>query len=344
MMQLRKLYREVETILNKVDFEQIVPGFHRCRFALYTQEEICLDGQMMPYNEQFMGNTSLCYDGEYIAIWNVGLDGVEDREELAASMVHEMFHCHQNALGEKRFPSDLKLLAYPDDAENLARKYNENCALADAYEHRDADALARFAAIRQMRLAQYPDMVREELKAETLEGMAEYAGMRALGMIAPEKFESKVRDYLRRLRAESEQQFDIRRISYFVGAVFFLCRNRLGYRVRNEIGSELTAYEQNPVTPAAEVTVQPSPFVETTYAKLVGDRKRMIDQHIAASVYTPCIGMICGYDPMNMFRVGKHIYCKYIVFLKVADEVQRHQRSIVLELKDGSENEITGYY
>ncbi len=344
MMQLQKLYREVDAILNKVDFEQIAPGFRRCRFALYTQEGICLDGQVMPYHEEFMGNTSLLYDGEYIAIWNVGLDGVEDREELAASMVHEMFHCHQNTLGEKRFPSDLRLLCYPGDVDNFTKKYNENCALADAYEHRDADALARFAAIRRMRLAQYPDMVREELKAETLEGMAEYAGMRALQMIAPEKFESKVQDYLCRLRAESEQQFDIRRISYFVGAVFFLCLNRLGYRVRNEIDSELTAYEQNPVPSAAEVAVQPCPFVEMAYAKLVGDRKRTIDEHIAASVYTPCVGMICGYDPMNMFRVGKHIYCKYIVFLKVADEVQRHQRTIVLEMKNGSENEITGYY
>ena len=343
-MKLSELYRKVDAILNKVDFEQITPGFRRCRFALYTQEGICLDGQVMPYHEEFMGNTSLCYDGEYIAIWNVGFDPVEDAQQLAASMVHEMFHCHQNTLGEKRFPSDLRLLCYPGDVDNFTKKYNENCALADAYEHRDADALARFAAIRQMRLVQYPDMVREELKAETLEGMAEYAGMRALQMIAPEKFESKVRDYLCRLRAESEQQFDIRRISYFVGAVFFLCLNRLGYGVRNEIDSELTAYEQNPVSPAAEVAVQPCPFVEMAYAKLVGDRKRTIDEHIAASVYTPCVGMICGYDPMNMFRVGKHIYCKYIVFLKVADEVQRHQRTIVLEMKNGSENEITGYY
>lgn len=343
-MELFEIYRKVDAILNKVDFEQIVPGFRRYRFALYTQEEICLDGQMMPYHEQFMGNTSLLYDGEYIAIWNVGFDPVEDREELAASVAHEMFHCHQNALGEKRFPSDLKLLGYPDDAENFARKYNENCALADAYEHGNEDALARFAAIRQMRLARYPDMVREEMKAEMLEGMAEYAGMRALHMIAPEKFERKVQDYLRRLRAESEQQFDIRRISYFVGAVFFLCLNKLGYSVRNEIDSDLTVYEQNPIPPAAEVVVQPCPFVETTYAKLVGVRKRTIDEHIAASVYTPCCAEICGYDPMNMFRVGEHIYCKYIVFLKVGDEVQRYQRAIVLELKEGSEREITGYY
>ncbi|MBR3705295.1 MAG: hypothetical protein IKM11_07410 [Oscillospiraceae bacterium] len=343
-MELSEIYRQVDAILNKVAFEQIAPGFHRYRFALYDDKSVCLDGELMPYDEQFMGNTSLLYDGEYIAIWNVGFDPVEDREQLAASVVHEMFHCHQNTLGEKRFPSDLKLLDYPNDVENLTRKYNENCALADAYENGDADALARFAAIRSGRMAKYPGMVREELKVETLEGAAEYAGMKALRMIAPEKFERKVQDYLRRLREESEQQFDIRRISYFVGAVYFLCMERLGYAVRNEIGSELTAYEQNPIAPAAQVEIRPCLFIETAYAKLVEERQRTIDEHITAFAYTECESMICGYDPMNMFRVGNRIYCKYFVFLKVGGEVQHFRRAIVLELKDCSQRDVKGYY
>lgn len=343
-MELQKLYHEVDAILSKVDFEQIAPGFHRYRFAVYDDKFVCLDGELMPYDERFMGNTSLLYDGEYIAIWNVGLDPIEDREQLAASMVHEMFHCHQNTLGEKRFPSDLKLLCYPGDVDNFTKKYNENCALADAYEHGDAGALARFAAIRLGRMAKYPEMVREEMKAETLEGAAECAGMKALCMIAPEKFEQKMRDYLCRLRAESEQQFDIRRISYFVGAVYFLCMERLGYAVRNEIGSELTVYEQNPIAPAEKVVIRPCPFIETAYAKLVEDRRQIIDEQIAASAYTQCESMICGYDPMNMFRVGNRIYCKHIVFLKVGDKIQTHRRAIVLELKDGSERDINGYY
>ncbi len=334
----------MDAILGKVDFEGLFPGFHRYRFALYNGETVCLDGELMPYNDQFMGNTSLLYDGEYIAIWNIAFDPVEDRRQLAASMVHEMFHCHQNTLGEKRFPSDLKLLNYPDDVDNYAKKYNENCCLADAYEHCDTDALARFAAIRAERMKQYPEIVREELKAETLEGMAEYIGLKALSMIAPEQFARKVQDYLRRLRAESEQQFDIRRISYSVGTVFFLCLEKLGRGVRNEIDSELTAYEQNPIAPAREFTVRPCPFIETACARLDADKQRRIDEHLAAAAYTPCDGMICGYDPMNMFRRGNLIYCSHIVFLKVGDEVQTHQRAIVLELKDGSDREIKGYY
>ena len=343
-MELQKIYREVDSILDKVEFEQIASGFRRYRFAVYNNETICLDGELIPYSQQFFGNTSLLYQGEYIAIWNVGFDPVEDSEQFAASMVHEMFHCHQNTLGEKRYPSDLKLLNYPDDVDNFTKKYNENCYLADAYEHGDEGAFARFAGIRAARMEKHPDMVREELKAETLEGAAEYAGLKALRMIAPEKFERKIQDCLRCLRAESEQQFDIRRISYYAGAVFFLCLERLGKTVRNEIYSELTVYEQNPIATAREVVIRPCPFVETAHATLVENRARTIDEHVAGSSYTECDGEICGYDPMNMFRVGKRIYCKHIVFLKVDEAVQTHQRAIVLELKDGSEREIRGYY
>ena len=151
-------------------------------------------------------------------------------------------------------------------------------------------------------------------------------------------------DILRRLRAENEQQLDIRRISYFVGAVFFLCLERFGKPMRNEIDSELTAYEQNPLALACGVTVQPCLSLKTTYEKLVEDRKRTITEHIAHTSYTECDGIICGYDPMNMFRVGNQIYCSHIVFLKVGDAVQTHQRAIVLVCKDSSEREIKGYY
>ncbi len=341
-MDIQNLYGEIDAILQKIDFATLFPTFHRYRFALYTQETVCLDGKLMPYTEQFMGNTALCYEGEYIAIWNVAFSPVADAEELAASIVHEMFHCHQHTLGEKRFPSDLKLLCYPSDMENYTRKYRENCYLADAYE--DADALAKFATIRAMRMERYPDMVQEELKAETLEGMAEYVGLKALRQIAPKKFEKKMASYLQRLRAETERQFDVRRMSYDSGAVFFLCLEKLGRRVQNEIGSALTAYEQNPVALAHTVVVQPSPSLQTTYEKMMEERTRKIAEHIAQTAYTECEGVICGYDPMNMFRVENRIFCSHIVFLQVGDAVQTMRRTIVLEMKDGSKRGIKGYY
>ncbi len=343
-MELCRLYESTAGILKRIDFGALFPGFHPYRFALYTDIAICLDGKLLPYDERFLGNTALKYEDTYIAIWNVDADPVEDPELLTSSLVHEMFHCHQYALGETRFPSDLTLLRYPEDPENYGRKFAENCCLADAYEYADEMALRRFAAIRNQRLASYPDMVREELKAETLEGMAEYIGLKALAYISPEKFREKLSGYLAALRTESKLQLDVRRISYYTGTVLYLCLERLGYAVRNDIGGDLTVYEQNPIPAAEMAEPEPSLFFAELCAAVTEEKERKIAKQMGAVSYTPCDGEICGYDPMNMFRVGNRIYCSHFVSLKCNGTMEMISRAIVLVLKDGSDREITGYY
>lgn len=342
-MELKLLYESAAAVLDRLDFDSLFSGFRRYRFALYTDTAVCLDGEILPYDERFMGNTAVKYGEEYIAIWNVGADPIDDPELLASSLVHEMFHCHQYTLGETRFPSDLTLLRYPEDPDNYARKYQENCCLADAYENDDAEALGRFAYIRDLRLSAYPEMVREELKAETLEGMAEFIGLKALFCINSEKFSRKMDSYLSILRAESKLQLDIRRISYYTGTVFCLCLEKLGQTVCNDIGGELTVYEQNPIR-TAEVELKPCSFIAEACAELTEDRQRKISEHMALMSFTPFEGEICGYDPMNMFRVENRIYCSHFVFLMRGGAPEMIQRPVVLELKDGSDRLMKGYY
>ena len=244
-MDLLQLYSTVNTILNTVDFNALFEGFHKYRFALYTSEEIIIDGKIIPYQDGFRGNTSIFYEGEYIAIWNLEFDPIDDPEQLAYCLIHEMFHCHQYTNNETRYPSDFELLNYPDDIENFVNKYNENKYLADAYEQHDIELLRKFAYIRELRYKVYPSMVCQELKAETLEGMAEYIGLKALESINAEKYRAIVDDYLGKLKAESNLLFDVRRISYFTGTIFFLCLEQFSFSVNNVFDSEETAYEQN---------------------------------------------------------------------------------------------------
>lgn len=343
-MELFKIYREADAVLNGIDFAELFPGFCRYRFALYNGEAVCLDGKMHPYDERFRGNTAIPYDGEYIAIWDVGFDPVDDMEILSASLVHEMFHCHQYTNGESRFPSDLRLLRYPEDMKNYALKYRENCLLADAYEHADAQAMGAFAALRTLRFSQYPEMLKEEWKAETAEGAAEYVGLKALERINAEKFKEKVQGYLQHLRAESALQFDVRRISYYIGAVFFLCLDRLGMEIRNDLNSTLTVYEQNPVEEVPCAEILPCEWIEAAYERLFSERTAKIEEHLADTPYTECDGEICGYDPMNMFRCGDLIYCSHFVMLRINGEMKMFPRKIVLVLRPGSDRAVIGYY
>lgn len=344
-MDLQKVYQKVDAILDTLDFGALFEGFHKYRFAIYNSREICLDGRVIPYEDGFRGNTSKLHDGEYIAIWNLEFSPVEDRETLAYLLVHEMFHCHQQSNGESRFPSDLALLNYPDDLDNFTKKYNENLYLADACEKRDIRQFERFAALRAQRFAAYPEMVTQEYKAETIEGMAEYIGLKALKAINEEKYASCVRRYLSELRAESSLLFDVRKISYDTGTVFFLCLDAFGRKIENDFGSGLTAYEQNPVnTDGVEAEVRPYDFIDRKYAALLEEKERKIAAHMARSRYVDCNAFICGYDPMNMFRVRNMVYCNYFVALNEDGQTRTIDNAVLLVLAEGSDRQICGYY
>lgn len=344
-MDLLQTYHKVNSILDGVNFNTLFEGFHKYRFALYSSKEIILDGQVLPPRDDFRGNTAKEYEGEYIAIWNMEFDSVEDEERLAYCLVHEMFHCHQHVNKETRFPSDLDLLDYPEDVDNFTKKYNENRYLADAYEQQDTELFRNFVSIRKERYEKYPSMVCQEWKAETLEGMAEYIGLKALKQINEGKYTAIVSDYIEKLREESNLLFDIRRISYYIGAVYFLCLDRLGMPVRNNFDTELTAFEQNPVDSSGlEVKVSSYDFISGEFAKLTEEKERKIRDYIKCAKYTECNAFICGYDPMNMFRQGDLIYCKHFVCLKENGEVKMFRSAVVLKLAEGSNSKVTGYY
>ena len=344
-MDLLQTYHKVNSILDGVNFNTLFEGFHKYRFALYSSKEIILDGQVLPPRDDFRGNTAKEYEGEYIAIWNMEFDSVEDEERLAYLLVHEMFHCHQHTNNESRFPSDLDLLDYPEDVDNFTKKYNENRYLADAYEQQDTELFRNFVSIRKERYEKYPSMVCQEWKAETLEGMAEYIGLKALNQINEEKYTAVVDSYMDKLREESKLLFDVRRISYYTGAVYFLCLERMGMPVRNDFGSELTAFEQNPVdSRGLEVKVSSYDFISGEFAKLTEEKERKIRDYIKCAKYTECNAFICGYDPMNMFRQGDLIYCKHFVCLNENGEVKMFRSAVVLKLAEGSNSKVTGYY
>ena len=248
-MELTQLYASLRRTLAQLDFNDLFPGFHPYPFALYTDENACLDGQLLPRPQEFYGNTAVLRGGRYIAIWNVDLDPPRDMDRFAAHMVHEMFHCHQFTCGETRFPEDLAILACPVSAERFAARHWEYSLLADAFETADPRRLGQFAGLRALRRKMEPEAVVQELKTETAEGMAEFVGLKALHRLSPEQFTRETASYARILRSEDGPLFDSRRMAYYTGALFFLTLERLGRPVVNDFRDPRTAYDQNPVDP-----------------------------------------------------------------------------------------------
>ena len=137
---------------------------------------------------------------------------------------------------------------------------------------------------------------------------------------------------------------DPRRMTYFSGAVFLLCLAKLGIAVKNDFGSKLSLYEQNRITEKAELSGAEYAFIAPLCAADFSAKAEKIAAHIAAAHFVECAARICGYDPMNMFRRGNKIYCNHFVFLDCGDRTESIFEPTVLELEDGSDDRISGYW
>lgn len=341
-MDLLSAHRAVSSLLAQLDFSTLFPGFHPFRFALYDETNACVDGTVRPRDERFRGNTAIDLGGEWLAIWNLAGDPA-DPVTLAHDMAHEMFHCFQLERGETRYPDDLALLAYPEDLANFARRHHENRLLANAFEHRDPDALRQFCAVRNARLAQYPETVRQECLTETIEGVAEYVGLKALKALHPAQFERAVAACLRRLREDVPLLFDVRRGSYDTGAVFCLTLDALGLPVRNDFSAQ-TLYEQNALSTAPDGDCPDFPGLKQALGAWSACKRQSIDACMRSAVYTPCPSRITGYDPMNMQRAGDLLLCTHFVCVHDGSITHTLSGPVVLRLSPGKNDEITGYY
>ena len=85
-------------------------------------------------------------------------------------------------------------------------------------------------------------------------------------------------------------------------------------------------------------------FVAREFAALTKKRTDEIAQYTANAAYTACNAVICGYDPMNMFRVGDQLFCRHFVFLNENGQTKPIQTAVVLKLAPGSNNRIVGYF
>lgn len=316
---MRQLYEKIERLLQLVQYEDICPEFRRCGFALYNCEHVWLKDRIIPWDKRFIGNTSIDFEGDAIAIYQVENPQEADEEILTADLVHEMFHAHQQRSGENRYPDDLKLLAYPANMDNYRLKYVENQLLATAYEEngvRKAGLLAAFRAIRESRRKLLGDDLEQELLAEHIEGRAEYAGCRALQSISIVKFKERMERYLAALRTVNQTFFDIRGQAYITGALYYFVSAECGEEL---LRSELWKYQQT--------------------------KKGQIEAFLAQKpVGKKGDYLICGYDPSNMIRSDEQVLCTHFVILKSGEKTLFLEGPVLLKIKEGSDQEAEEYW
>jgi hypothetical protein len=326
-----KLYSEIETILKRVDFNEIWQDFSFSVFALYNQETVYLKGKTIPWDERFLGSTIINFEGSYIAIWNLDFLNTEDVEYLAADMVHEMFHVFQLQNGETRFADELELLAYPDDLDNYQLKIAETEQLIKAFSENNIAALKQFIDIRNARKRLIGDLIHLEYIVETCEGMAEYAGLVSLKQINPEKYKIRLADHISKLQNQKDLLFAPRRMAYLSGAILCTALESLNIDFYHELTEK---------RPLFELIKNNSDGFVTDYERHIENKKNTFNNFEKThSEIIKCDDFICGYDPMNMVRFGNQILCSH--FVMMGDKFIKGP--VMLNLKSGTTNEVESY-
>lgn len=215
--RLNELYYEVNKYIKLLDFNKLWNGFKPLKFALYNDKECFFDGEFIEKTNDFLANTSIRYNDEVIAIWNV----VEEIDPilLTSKIIHEMFHGFQTINNESRFPNELDALYnYKYTNDNLSVKLIENKIISELIDRFDIDKFNYLLGVRKYRFNNYNYEYLYESKIEQIEGSACYVELNVLKQLSNELYLNKLNSMKKRV-VNPNNLLPIRIISYDIGAL-----------------------------------------------------------------------------------------------------------------------------
>ena len=279
-MELIRAYREIEARLEKLDFGALFRGFSRFPFILYNDTQACAGGENFEKPAEFLGNTSIRYNGEHTAIWQLG-DGDPDFDVLASKIVHEMLHAFQNASGEKRWADErAALVKYRYDALHISARLEEAACMRRCLEGEDPEAFRRLLSLRRARMERFPYEYDYEARIEQIEGTAHYVENAALAQLDAAKAEAGRRSMLDALE-DPERYFPIRPAAYLSGAALISC-------LRRYTDLDTDRFTETPFAAAAAAEAQPcelpacDPRAEACLAAWLEKAKAAADRAVEA--------------------------------------------------------------
>lgn len=279
-MNLIEIYEIIAKNINLIDFNILWDDFKPYRFALYNDSEVVFAGQKVDKTDQFIGNTSILYNNEQIAIWNVTSND-KDMDILTSKIVHEMFHAYQNDKHESRFPNEMEaLIKYNYSKDNLNLKLAENKLLKELIESFDKVKFDLFLAYRLKRKTLDSFSFNYESSIEVIEGTALYIELQALYQLNKVKADKYLNNILNKI-IEPNNFIPIRVISYNIGVII------LKILIDNNITFDKTIYN-NQLTYMDQLLVNISnekvPDVDDVFSNIIEEDKKKLDLIIKKSI------------------------------------------------------------
>ncbi len=322
-MTLEEAHSLVSQRLDGLDFGALLPGFHRFRFALYDDVRVCLGDTVLPWDNRFLGNTAMEYEGGHIAIWKL-VPAEPEPDRLAANIVHEMCHAYQLETNAE-FADEMAGVFYPRDIDNFSARHEENLLLAGLAEGFTPEAWDRLRGLRAARGEELPQAVGFEFKTEAIEGVALYVELAALKKFSPRLHSKKLAASLAALRDPS-LVFDVRLSCYHSGAVAraVATANGLPQALSERAGKGAPARPR----PQGQA-------LEAAYREYFGKVDKLIaDAMAGAEVLPGGARWLAGFDPFNVRSSGNLLYHPDFIMCKDAGgETRTHMGRFVTAMK-----------
>lgn len=321
-MDLMKTYEQVQQRVNQINFKDLWQGFRNYEFALYDDITVILNGVSFPKTDEFLANTSILYQGRYIAIWYLNED--TDIDILTSKIIHEMFHAYQNQMKDSRFANEFEALCtYQYSPLYLQLKHNENLLLADLVSDFSIDKLINFLTYRKIRQTDFSYQYNYENAIEAIEGSAQYVEMQVLRNLSEKKYLDLLNRLIGRIR-NIKNLIPIRIISYDIGALFLrVCfQNNLPLDLEIGYTSEIFYSKLIAETPYKMFDIAIEPEVMNFYNDDIKMLRSKIDNIIAN-----CAEVIKGNFELLGFNVYSarysdgYIYSEYFLMYKDKQQV-----------------------
>lgn len=338
--------KELEKLLNTVDYNKLWTGFKKTKYAIYNDEKFYInDNSGIDINlekegsfyvgktdARFTGNTAISINDNYVAIWNEGTIPEDiDNIKLASLIIHEMFHCYQCERGEKRFPNELLGMDYPITVENINMRMLERRYLLEACKEknkeRKKELLTLFYNIREKREKLIGDFIDYEKAVESVEGTAVYVEFQALNQLIAESQDIVLEKYMSGFTDIKESNLAIRQSSYRQGALLGLIADEFIPNWKHKFDNSklfLSDFIKNELE-IKEVDVdlkhEDLPIIEECINNW-NEKRDAVFEEFERKDKLNCLEegfQITGFDPMNVVKRNKEIIHKNILRIKLND-------------------------
>jgi len=330
-MDLEKLYYEVKNYIDTVDFSKLWRGFTPLKFALYTDKECFFDGAYIEKTDEFLANTAILYDGEWIAIWQV--QEPMNPIVLTSKIIHEMFHGFQRMHKESRFSDELDALYnYKYEEGNLNLKLKENHLLCSLSTQFDKEMFEEFLQIRKYRYDAFRYAFHYESCVEQIEGTANYVELHCLKQLSAELFEKKLSVMKERI-INPDNLLPVRIICYDIGALLLhvMTENAIAF----DDGFSFVTFAEAMISDVAGKEYISEYSVKDlldSYNARAGEIIRKAIEKNELVTDTPC--ELFGVNVYDAIFYQNYIISRYFVMFGAEDNEQIEYGDFVIETKE----------